>query len=728
MSTCGMYDNAGEWLYNVGLPAKSGVAGGVLAVLPGQLGIGVFSPPLDDQGNSVRGVKVCERLSHELQLHLLGRSSGVRSVVRRTLRGDEIGSNRVRTMSQEDAIAARRRAIGLFELQGDLFFATAEKVHRAVVADLEGLEFVVVDFTHVSSFDEPSVAVLNSSRRSSRSRAARSWRCAKQDDGIGLEADAGRDELRRRRCRARVVRGPTLRPGGCLRAAADRTPSSSGSTCSTAWVDAELTAVERAMRDAHGRGRNRRDPRGSRRRRVVLPARRAHQRASPARGGAAAAAAAGSPRSAPASRSARWRCSTRPRARPTSCATNARRSCHSRSTRWSSSTGVPGDRDHDPFEPGAPVGSSAAFGERTDPRRPLSCSTPDARGSDPLGRVEDPVLGLELREDVFDVVRPLRRRRSGPFAAGGREEVAAVDVDGARERRRRIVHRVHGVVTEQADVARMQRASAGLDQTLARRDERTRCPRRRCRRRSRPTCGDRARRASCPAPTRPSGSSGRHSRGSGVIPGAIGRESGGDVRRLRHGPVEHRLDRDTWLGLAVRGDAVGDQLVDVEHGPSVAEKRRARSACRDPVPSGRAFVMVCAWPRPRKKPTVAIIGAGAGGLAMGVKLKRAGYDFTIFEKSDGVGGTWRAQHLSGRGVRRPVAPLLVLVRAEPVVDAHVRDAAGDPRLSRAVHRPIRIAAAPAHRGRDQRGALGRRRRSSGSCWPRPARNSPRRSS
>jgi glutaminase len=161
MSTCGMYDKAGEWLYNVGLPAKSGVAGGVLAVLPGQLGIGVFSPPLDDQGNSVRGVRVCERLSHELELHLLGRSAGVKSVVRRTLRGDEIASNRVRTVSQDDAIAGRRRSIGLYELQGDLYFAAAEKVHRAIVADIDDVEFVIIDVTHVSGFDEPAVAVLD---------------------------------------------------------------------------------------------------------------------------------------------------------------------------------------------------------------------------------------------------------------------------------------------------------------------------------------------------------------------------------------------------------------------------------------------------------------------------------------------------------------------------------------------------------------------------------------
>lgn len=70
MFTCGMYDFAGEWSYKVGFPAKSGVGGGILAVVPGVMGIGVFSPPLDKRGNSIRGIKVCEELSQHFRLHI----------------------------------------------------------------------------------------------------------------------------------------------------------------------------------------------------------------------------------------------------------------------------------------------------------------------------------------------------------------------------------------------------------------------------------------------------------------------------------------------------------------------------------------------------------------------------------------------------------------------------------------------------------------------------------
>jgi glutaminase len=71
MLTAGLYENSGEWLYDVGLPAKSGIGGGIVTVSPGKGGMGTFAPPLDDQGNSVKGQLVAKFLSARLGMDLL---------------------------------------------------------------------------------------------------------------------------------------------------------------------------------------------------------------------------------------------------------------------------------------------------------------------------------------------------------------------------------------------------------------------------------------------------------------------------------------------------------------------------------------------------------------------------------------------------------------------------------------------------------------------------------
>jgi glutaminase len=134
MATCGMYDNSGEWMVRVGLPAKSGVGGGIVAVQPAEFGIGIYSPPLDARGNSTRGVATLEDMSAEFQLHLLAHPKKPRSPI---LSSESDG--RVHTVT----------------LLGELDFIAAEQVvhHvRELAADTETAGRTVrVDLTNVTT-------------------------------------------------------------------------------------------------------------------------------------------------------------------------------------------------------------------------------------------------------------------------------------------------------------------------------------------------------------------------------------------------------------------------------------------------------------------------------------------------------------------------------------------------------------------------------------------------
>ena len=145
MTTCGMYNAAGDWVTEVGLPAKSGVGGGILAVLPGQIGLAVFSPRLDRYGNSLRGVAACRRISRDLELHVMHVNRAARSVVRASYSVLEAPSRRQRSPGEQAVLLQYGKKARVYELLGDLQFAGVESVIREISSRAEDLDIIVLD-------------------------------------------------------------------------------------------------------------------------------------------------------------------------------------------------------------------------------------------------------------------------------------------------------------------------------------------------------------------------------------------------------------------------------------------------------------------------------------------------------------------------------------------------------------------------------------------------------
>ena len=160
MTSCGMYDYAGEWIYRVGMPAKSGVSGCIAAVVPGQAGIAVFSPPVDARGNSVRGMKVYQDIAAHFGLHVFGNRPAVRTVMRREYRGDAVRSTRSRSPAELKILRDRGADIRIVELQGPLFFGSMERVQHRLTGTTQSSIYLILDFKRAITIDPAAADLL----------------------------------------------------------------------------------------------------------------------------------------------------------------------------------------------------------------------------------------------------------------------------------------------------------------------------------------------------------------------------------------------------------------------------------------------------------------------------------------------------------------------------------------------------------------------------------------
>jgi glutaminase len=144
-----MYDYAGEWIYRVGIPAKSGVSGGIIAALPSQLGLGTYAPLLDSHGNSVRGLKVCEALSSHFDLHLFNRNGDVRNGIIADYDIGGVSSRRSRQPHEQQILDEHQKDCHVYELAGALTFGTIDYLSRQLVRRQNESQLVILDFHRV---------------------------------------------------------------------------------------------------------------------------------------------------------------------------------------------------------------------------------------------------------------------------------------------------------------------------------------------------------------------------------------------------------------------------------------------------------------------------------------------------------------------------------------------------------------------------------------------------
>jgi glutaminase len=159
MTSSGMYDYAGEWIYRVGIPAKSGVGGGILAALPARLGLGSYSPRLDSHGNSVRGIKVCEALSRHYDLHMLNRSDDARNSIIADYNIGKSPSRRSRRPHEQKILAAHHQDVRIIELVGTLTFSGVDYVSRQLAAKPRP-QFVIFDLRRVAAMTRAGARLL----------------------------------------------------------------------------------------------------------------------------------------------------------------------------------------------------------------------------------------------------------------------------------------------------------------------------------------------------------------------------------------------------------------------------------------------------------------------------------------------------------------------------------------------------------------------------------------